>query len=63
MNPKIWHLADSVHTLILIDGGESHDLLLSSLQVFDKWIKKLTAGPEHAENDLEYKGFLYKVSL
>jgi hypothetical protein len=63
LNSKKSHLANSVHTLMLIDGGESHELLLTGLQVIDEWIRKLTIGPEHAVNNDESSGFVYKVSL
>jgi hypothetical protein len=61
-NPSKSHLDDSVHTLMLIDGGESHELLLTSLSVIDDWIKKLTA-QKNSNDGSEPWGLVYKVFM
>ena len=41
-NPRRSHTDLCVHTLMLIDGGESHELLVQALSVVDSWIDRLS---------------------
>ena len=41
-NPWRSHSDIFVHTLMLIDGGESHDLVVKALSVLDSWIDRLS---------------------
>ena len=56
-DPSRYHSSLFVHTLMLIDGNESHDLLMSSLRVLDDWIEKLSS------NGFFYQGILYEVNF
>jgi hypothetical protein len=56
-NPRRSHAPLFVHTMMLIDGDESHDLLADSLHVLDEWISKLGA------SGFMYGDELYKVNI
>jgi hypothetical protein len=55
-NPRRSHSPLFVHTLMLIDGDESHDLLKDALSVIDQWIQKLIA------EGFMYDGRQFKVN-
>jgi hypothetical protein len=56
-DPRRSHSPLFVHTLMLIDGDESHDLLVDALIVIDEWIQK-------SKNDgFTYEDKLYKVNV
>ena len=56
-DPRKSHSQLFVHTIMLIDGGESHELLMEALSVIDSWIKKLT------QHGFVYQDKLHKVSF
>jgi hypothetical protein len=56
-NPHRSHSNLFVHTMMLIDGNESHDLLMNALGVIDGWISKVTS------NGFMYDGNLLKVNI
>eukprot|EP00474_Spongospora_subterranea_P005241 CRZ05699.1 hypothetical protein [Spongospora subterranea] len=55
-NPRRSHSQLFVHTLMLIDGVESHDLLMDAMSVIDPWNQKLIA------DGFMYDGRQYKVN-
>ena len=56
-DPRKSHSQLHVHTLMLIDGGESHELLLEALSVIDYWIENLT------KNGFVYQDRLHMVNF
>ena len=56
-DPRRSHSPVFVHTLMLINGDESHDLLANALKVIDQWIHKLT------QNGFTYEDKLFKVKF
>ena len=56
-NPRRSHSPLFVHTLILIDGEESHYLLLEALRVIDAWMERLV------KDGFIYGGQLYRVRI
>jgi hypothetical protein len=57
VNPRRSHSPLFVHTMMLIDGNESHDLLMDALRVIDEWIHRLTS------NGFMYDEHLMKVNI
>jgi hypothetical protein len=56
-NPRRSHSPLFVHTLMLIDGDESHDLFADALSVLDQWIQRLSS------DGFQYDDTLFKMKF
>ena len=56
-NPRRSHSPLFVHTMMLIDGNESHDLLMNALRPIDDWIFRITS------TGFLYEGVLFHVKV